>query len=174
MNAIIIYHSRTGFTQKYAYWLGELLGCNCIPYRNRKQIDFTKYDIIIYGASFYASKIIGIKWYQTLLARFPHKKHVVFAVGASPMDSPDVPQALENNFGQLQQKIKVFYLQGGLNYERMNWLDKRLMGMMVHMLQKKQQKTPTDEMALRMLQTSYDITDIKYLQPIVAYLKNES
>ena len=40
MTPIILYHSRTGFTQQYATWLSESLRCPALPYRERHRVHF--------------------------------------------------------------------------------------------------------------------------------------
>ena len=44
---IIIYHSKTGFSQRYAQWLAEALHCQAIPWRERKTVNLTRVDTLI-------------------------------------------------------------------------------------------------------------------------------
>jgi menaquinone-dependent protoporphyrinogen IX oxidase len=50
MNTIIIYSSKTGFTEKYAQWLKEDLACDCVPYEKRGTVDFDKYQAVAFGS----------------------------------------------------------------------------------------------------------------------------
>jgi flavodoxin len=59
---VIVYHSTSGFTKKYAEWITE--ECKADLYDARK-IDTEKialYDVIIFGGSLHA---VGDKWIQT-------------------------------------------------------------------------------------------------------------
>ena len=47
MNKIlIIYYTKTGFTEKYAQWVREETNCELLPYSRRDTADFTAYDTI--------------------------------------------------------------------------------------------------------------------------------
>ena len=48
-----------------------------------------------------------------------------------------------------------------------------MMKVFVKTLKAKKNKTEEDELMIKMVSRSYDISDIKYIEPIVAYLENE-
>lgn len=56
MKAIVIYNSKTGFTEKYAKWIAEALQCQSISIRE-KLPDLSEYDRIIFGSNVKAGKI---------------------------------------------------------------------------------------------------------------------
>ena len=70
-----------------------------------------------------------------------------------------------------REYIKAFYCQGGFNYERMNAPSRLAMKMFVSALKKKKDPTEEEKIMTEMVATSYDISDEKYLEPIVDYLK---
>ena len=41
MKTLILYHSKTGFTERYAKWLAEALQGDCVPFQNRRKIDLS-------------------------------------------------------------------------------------------------------------------------------------
>ena len=52
MKTLIIYHSQTGFTAKYAQWMAEATGADRVELKEAKKKDlkfFDSYDKIIYG-----------------------------------------------------------------------------------------------------------------------------
>ena len=69
------------------------------------------------------------------------------------------------------EKVSAFYCPGGLNYEKMPARYKMMMKMFVKMLKGKKDKTEADLKQIEMLSGSYDISDKKYIDPIVEWAK---
>lgn len=166
MKAIVIYRSKTGFTKRYAEWIGAALNCEAVAWKDAQAMDLTAYDTLIYGGWFHAGSIIGLK--KFLQTAEPMKKNIVaYAVGASPAENPDIESSMKRNFTQEQwERIKAFYFPGGLNYEKMGAVDRTLMAAFRAMVKKQE---GADSMMYQMLCKSYDLTDEKYIQPLVAH-----
>lgn len=94
MKTIVIYNSQTGFTKRYAHWIAEAAGADCLELSKAKRKDLTEYDAIIYGGWACAGGISKLGWFKNNMDKWTGKKLMVFCVGASPMDSPDVRPAL--------------------------------------------------------------------------------
>lgn len=108
------------------------------------------------------------------ISKWKGKKLVAFCVGGSPIDNPDIEIAFQKIFSQAPlDEVKPFYCPGGFNYEKMSKGSKTLMKVFVKTLKAKKNKTEEDELMIKMVSRSYDISDIKYIEPIVAYLENE-
>ena len=91
------------------------------------------------------------------------------AVGGSPNDNPNVEKFLKTVLSDEESRyIKAFYCQGGFNYEKMNATSKMAMKLFVGALKKKPDEE-TRQMA-EMISVSYDISDKKFIEPVVAYL----
>lgn len=60
MDGIILYQSRYGATKRYADWLSEETGFDCIETREAKIEDIKQYGTIILGGGIYASGIAGL------------------------------------------------------------------------------------------------------------------
>ena len=183
MNGIVVYSSQTGFTEKYAKWIAEDLNCEAIPVKQAKKLDISQFDTVIYGGWCMAGSVNGLKW---LLDRIPslanaNKKFVVYAVGGSPMENPDLEQGLKNIEGKIQAAIpenlekeslyKLVYCPGGFNYDKMKTGSKLMMKMFVGMLKSKENKTQADEEMIKMISSNYDITDKKYIKSILDFVK---
>ncbi|MBQ8598013.1 MAG: flavodoxin [Lachnospiraceae bacterium] len=167
--AIVIYKSKTGFTKRYAEWIGEALGCPAIPFKEAEMSDLNGYDTIIYGGGFYAGMISGIKWFKGNLPKWEGKQLLVFGTGASPNESPDIHKALKQNFTEEEwQKVKAFYMQAGLNYEKMSRGERMAMAVFRTMMKK---SAGEDSEAYRMIQSSYDITDKELIKPLIESIK---
>lgn len=164
--SIIIYKSKTGFTKQYAEWIREELICDITSFENRTKVDLYEYDTIIYSGAFYAGKINGLNWFKKQVPKLEGKKLVVLAVGASPADFPDVQNTLNKNFTEEEsKKVKTFYVQAGLSYEKMGAKDRFLMAGLRKMLKK---QDPDSEM-YKMILKSFDVSSRDFILPLVSY-----
>ena len=64
----------------------------------------------------------------------------------------------------------MFYCPGGFRYDKMSISSRLLMKMFIKMLEAKKNKTDTEREMIKMISTSYDISDKKYIEPIVRSL----
>lgn len=171
MKTIVIYNSQTGFTQRYAHWIAESANADCVEYSTAKAMDLDDYNTIIFGGWAVGGSISKLKWFKKNIPIWKNKKLAVFCVGASPIENPEIELTLPKNFTDEELKIlKWFYCPGGLSYEKMTTASRMMMKMFVKVLNTKKDKTKQDEEQIRMLSSSYDISDIKYIEPIIDYL----
>ena len=93
-------------------------------------------------------------------------------MGGSPIENPEIEPTLRQNFSDAEwEKVKVFYCPGGFNYEKMSASSKVMMKMFIKALKAKKDKTEEDEMMIKMISGSYDISDRKYIEPILECLR---
>ena len=131
---------------------------------------FAEYDAVIYAGWFMAGKVVKANWFFEKSISLKDKKLAVVAVGASPNESREVPVAMNNLLTIEQSKyIKAFYCQGGLNYEKMKLPSKLALKMFVGALKKS--KDPKQREQGEFLDHSYDISDIKFIEPVLDFLK---
>ena len=62
MNGVILYQSKYGATKRYADWLSEETGFQCIETRKADINEIVTYDAIILGGGLYASGIAGLSF----------------------------------------------------------------------------------------------------------------
>lgn len=168
MKTIVIYNSQTGFTKRYAEWIAEATGADCFELSAAKKKDLAAYDAIIFGSWACAGGISKLGWFKGNVDQWRDKKLIAFCVGASPIDSPEIDPALKRNFTESErEKISVFYCPGGLNYEKMPAPSKLMMKMLLMTLKAKKNKTEADQEMIKMISASYDISDKKYIEPIL-------
>lgn len=173
MKTIVIYNSQTGFTKRYAQWIAEKATAECIEYNEAKKINFDSYEAIIFGGWAVAGSISKLKWFKQNISKWKDKKLVVFCVGASPIENPEIEATLPKNFTEEELKqVRWFYCPGGLDYKKMPATSKVAMKMFVKMLNSKKNKTEDDLEQIRMVSSSYDISDVKYIEPIIQYLNS--
>ncbi len=179
MKTLIVYTSQTGFTRKYSRGVyeglnkklnSELSELLTIKEAKRKKTSyFERFDAIIYGGWSMAGKVVKSKWFLKKAPKWNSKKLVMFCVGASPTDNPDLEGYLNNVLSVEEKKyIKLFYCPGGLNYNKMKFRHKILMKMFTAML-KKDKDASKREMG-EIISHSYDISDKKYIEPIIEYI----
>lgn len=172
MKTIVIYNSQTGFTRQYAQWIAEAAGADCLALSEAKKINLDTYEAIIFGSWVCAGRISKLNWFKGNIDKWADKKLIAFCIGANPIDSPEVEPTLSRNFNVSEcKKICVFYCPGGLNYEKMHAPSKFVMKMLVKTLTAKKNKTTEEQEMLKMISASYDISDRKYVEPILKCLE---
>lgn len=183
MKTIIVYSSQTGFTEKYAKWLSEALGCDALPIKQAKKIDILAYDAIIYGGWFCAGSVKNIKWVLNKIPTLANnsKKFVVYAVGGSPIENSEVQTTLNKLAKIINDKLpeksdpksiyKLVFCPGGFNYDKMNKTSKLMMKMFISMLKANKEDSVQKEETIKRISSNYDITDKKYIDPILEFLK---
>lgn len=168
---LILYESKTGFTEQYARWISLELHAQTLPLKKVKVVHFEDYDTVIFGGGFHGGRINGLKSFLSLLPKLDGKTVVVFATGATPAESPSVEEALQQNFTDEQRKqIRVFYLQSGLCYEKMSLSSKLMMTVFRTMIKRTEGESET----WKMLQHSYDFSSKKFIRPLVDYCRKET
>lgn len=166
MRAVVIYNSKTGFTKQYAQWISAEVKCDCISLEEVGRISLKDYDTVVFGSWFHAGRIQKLGWLFDRQKEDMSKNYIVFAVGASPADNSDVKTAMENNIPK-NSVIKSFYLPGGLNYDKLGITARIMLKIYSTMLKKSKSSTPEQIKAGEMMSKSYDVSDKKYIIPIV-------
>ena len=91
------------------------------------------------------------------LPRLARKRVALFFTGAMPPEPNTVAQCVAQNLTDQEQKqVRTFYLWGGLNYQAMGPVDRWMMGVFRKMLAAKKGPSPEDQMAAKMVASSYD------------------
>ncbi len=172
MKTIVIYNSQTGFTKRYAEWIAEEAGADCLALSDAKKKNLDSYEAIIFGGWACAGSISKISWFKGNIDKWADKKLIAFCVGGSPIDNPEIDMALKRNFNVSEQKkVKTFYCPGGFHYDKMSAPSKLMMKMFIKTLKAKKDKTEEEQIMIKMISSSYDISDKKYIEPILQYLR---
>lgn len=172
MKTLVIYNSQTGFTKRYAEWIAEEAEADCLELSAAKRKSLNIYEAIVFGGWACAGSISKINWFKNNMDKWTDKKLVVFCVGGSPIDNPEIEQFLKQNSKECGlRKVDIFYCPGGFNYEKMSVTSKLMMKMFIKMLKTKKDKTEAEQEMIKMISSSYDISDKKYIEPILECLK---
>lgn len=174
---LVCYKSVTGFTKRYAEMIAEEMDCAILDFKNVTVETVSQYDTIVFGGRCYAGAIDGLKKAKELIAKGNIKNFVIFAVGATPVTAEETIQdAWKNNLTSDELlSIPHFYMQGGLRYEKMPLHEKIMMktfaSVMKRKIKNKKDKTEEDMEYERIISSSYDISSIAFIEPLVRFLK---
>lgn len=173
MKTLVLYKSKSGFTKKYAEWIGAELGADIFEASKVTAGMMTAYDTVVYGGGLYAVGINGVKLITENLKRLKDKKVVVFATGLSPAGEEAINEVQNKNFSSEQQKqIRFFYLRGGFDYNKLKPFYKAAMSLMKWILKRKKNLAPDDQGMLKALDQPVDFTRKNNIDEIVSYVNS--
>ena len=174
MKTLVIYSSRTGFTKRYAEGIAERTQGELLELKEARKKDdrfFAPYDAIVFGSWAMGGSFVKLKWFLEKAPAWKEKRLAVFGVGASPNASPEIDGVLQKTVPDpLKKNVRAFYCQGGLDYDKMRFPYKQMMRMFSASLAKKKDATEDEKKKAAMIAESYDISDISYTDPIVAWI----
>lgn len=170
---IILYQSKYGATKKYADWLVEETGYDCIETKDAKVANLQNYDVVILGGGVYASGIAGLQFIKKNIGRLGNKKIVVFAVGASPYDEKAIMQIRKMHFKDELRNIPLFYCRGAWDEEKMKFTDRTLCKMLqkVVAIQNPDEYEPWQKALMCAAGQKCDWTDKAYLEALLKYIE---
>lgn len=177
-NVAVIFKSKYGHTKQYAEWISEELCCDLYEGSEVSAEKMLEYDTIVYGGGLYASGILGVDLITKNYSRLKEKNITVFTVGlADPEIKSQFEPIIKKNFTEeMQNKIKVFHLRGGINYKELGIVHKAMMAALKSMVKNKKEEEFTDEDRV-MLETYGDkieFMDKETIEPIVSYARSLS
>lgn len=169
---IILYQSRYGATRKYAEWLREETGYECIETKVANIKLLQEYDSIILGGGVYASGIAGLSFLKKNIGRLNDKRVAVFCAGASPYDEDAIKQIRELHFKGELSAVPLYYCRGAWDEEAMSFGHRTLCRMLQKSVAKQDPNTyePWQGALIGAVGQKCDWTDKKYLEPLLAFL----
>jgi menaquinone-dependent protoporphyrinogen IX oxidase len=175
---LVMYFSKYGSTKKYAEWIASELNGDIYNIKNVKQNILENYDTIILGSGLYAGKIEGINIIINNYDTIKDKKLIIFTCGLADYNKTEninnINKRLEKIIPvNIRENIKIYYLRGGMNYEKLNLKHKTMMGLLKKMIQKKVSEKLTDENEefLETYGKTVDFTNKNNINEIVEYCK---
>ena len=173
---IIIYGSQYGTAKKYADELANRLGFGLKSYESVG--DINSYKTIIYVGALYAGGVLGMKKTFKSLKDCKCHKIIIATVGlADPTDKTNTDNIKRGMKKQLPvdvfDKAEFFHLRGGIDYSKLGFKHKTMMGM----LYRKASKLPEDRKTAEvkaMIETynkQVDFVDLSSLEAIIEACK---
>lgn len=117
---------------------------------------------------------MGFDLIKKNMRRLAGKKLVIFAVGLNIMQKETRIQLREINFNRRKvAHLTCYYCPGAYDPAKIRGIDAGIMKMMVNMLEKKPslETTEEDRRLLKNVKNGADLTDRKYIEPIIAEFK---
>ena len=172
---IILYQSKYGATKKYANWLSDKIGFDCINVNKADIKKITQYDVIVLGGAIYASGISGLSFLKKHMEALRGKRLAVFCVGASPYEKKAVEQIYQHNLKGELKNIPYFYCRGAWDESIMSFKDRTLCKMLQKAVSKKDTSVcePWEAALMEAVGKKCDWTDETYLTPLIEYLSQQ-
>ena len=169
MKGIILYASKYGATKRYAEWLAEKTGFDCVETKKAKIEDVKQYDTILLGGGIYASGIAGLSFLKKNMAQLREKKVIVFCDGASPYEERAFQQIVAHNLKDSLAGLPCFYCRGAWDPDAMSLADRTLCRMLQKAVAKKKPEDCEiwEKALLEAGDQKHDWTDRSYLAPIL-------
>jgi menaquinone-dependent protoporphyrinogen IX oxidase len=170
---LVIYSSIHGTTKQYAKWISEELKSPIIKKQDIKPMDLMDWDIIVYGGALYAGGINGVSAITKNWKQLREKYIIIFTVGLANPENTDFENIIKRAFTQEQiEKVKIFHLRGGINYNKLGLNHKIMIKMLVENVKNKPQSEMNEETKL-FLETygeEIDFTNKEAIEPIIKYI----
>jgi len=173
-NTVVVYKSKYGSSEKYAKWIAEALSADIFKSNQIRPDKLEKYTTIIYCGGLYVGGILGFSLIKNNYSKLRDKKLIVVAVGATLKNDDILGELKSKNLSdEMINNVHFFLLRGGLNYKKMNPLDRFLMYLM-HKSIKRKDPEKLDNDSKGILATYgkvVDFTDKREIAPIVDVVK---
>lgn len=171
----VVYKSKYGSTEKYAKWIAEETYADIFKVSEIETTKLEDYDTIVYCGGLYVGGILGFSFVKKNYFKFCDKKLIVAAVGATLKKAEAIEKIKAQNFtDEMQDKVQLFLLRGGLNYKKMNVIDRLLMFLLIKSLKMKKAEELDDD-AKGIIATYgkvVDFTSKNAIVPIIEAINN--
>ncbi len=139
---IVVYKSCYGFTEKYAGWIAQEIGADLAEAGKIKAELLQNYDTIIYGGGLYAGGVNGLSLITKAFPTIKDKDLYLFTVGAADVHDEENIANIRRSLSkaltpEMREKIKLFHFRGGIDYPRLSFSHRIMMGVMVGTIRKK-------------------------------------
>ena len=170
--SIVIYGSQYGTAKQYAQELAKRLECELKSYEDA--VDINLYGTIIYVGALYAGGVLGMKKTFKSLKEFGNHKIIIATVGlADPADKTNTDSIKNGMKNQLSDEVfhkaKVFHLRGGIDYSKLGFKHKTMMGMLYKkaVTLPEEKKTAEVKAMIETYSKQVDFVDLSSLDPII-------
>lgn len=176
MNAIVIYKTKYGATQKYAEWIAEELNCEIKNVKDVKIDEISTYDTIIYGGGLYAEVIDGVVFITRNLDKLENKNIVVFSTGITPLKYREYYDKLvvEKNFkSEMLNKIKIFNFMGKMKMDELSLVHKSALKTLKQIMIAKKEPTEMEKLLVELCDADGDFTDRESIKELIEYIRSK-
>ena len=180
MKTLVAYSSTYGYTKKYAEWIQEELHADIMEIKQVTEKTLEAYDRVIIGGGMYAGTVQSSKFVKQQRNALLQKELILFVVGLLDADLPENQRSMQEsdlaNFGQeILDHGKIYHFQGGMDYKKLSFIHRRMMGMMSRITKNKpgQNWTESDKAVIHIKEKPVDFSRKKAILPLVDYCRAE-
>ena len=159
----IIYRSNTGSTKRYAEMAAEATGLTAVPIENAAG-SFNRGDTVLYMGWVQAGCIMG---YSRAAASYDIA--AVCGVGISEQ-CPELIRQLRRQNRMEGQRIKLFYLRGSIDIERLNGIQKLLINLVKRSLKSNKTESRSGFTA-ELIERGGDFVSAESLLPVIEFIR---
>lgn len=159
MDVKLLYVSKTGFTKQYAAYIAEKLKLQAIEYK--KGSGLNKNDNIIFCSFVFGGNISRL---SDIRNEVDQRNIRVLACGIVPPSSEVISQLAKENHFDAEQ---IYYVPGGLDYSKLNFLKRSILMMVKGSLEKKVVRSADEEETLRRLNIGGSFVDLSYCDALI-------
>ena len=165
MKNLVVFKSSTGFTKRYAEWIAEELKCESKSIKEVSKQELDNVDLVIYGGCIMGNMITGLD----KIRKSYKGKLVIFAVGSTPSGDKIVEEIKKQN---KIEEIPFYYMEGGFQFDKLGFFQKKMLNIVKKSAAKKENKTEQDIYMEKVLGTSFDNSDKKFIEPLIKCVEN--
>lgn len=172
MKELLVYASQTGFTERYAQWIGQALGITAIPLKACRRDMVAEADLVIFGGSVRGSIISGQSKLERMLKNAGQTAVIEFAVGIRPETPRTLELVKKNNLSQEAWQRPFYYFQGGMERAKLAPGDRTLLRVYQSMANRRKDGNPEDREAMALLWRDGDYTSQEKILPLVEQVRS--
>lgn len=173
MNAIVIYKTKYGSTEKYAEWIGEALGCRVLDAKDVTLKELLEFDTIIYGGGLYAEVINGVSLITKNIDCLKDKKIAVYTTGITPLDCREYYDKLvvEKNFRNgVPDNIKLFNFTGKMVLNELSVVHRTALKTLKKIMLSKKDPSEMERLLIELCDADGDFSDRMQITDLLAYV----
>lgn len=171
---LVVHNSITGFSQTYATWIAEELGAVLAPWSQARRRPWGRFDLVVYCAGVRMSAVRGFPAVRRKAEKeglAGRGRLLVLATGGTPVHLERdwrVPAATLTRAELAQGRYPLFYVEGGVRYEGLNPVEKTLLRIFSHRVQRYRHRGEWAVAVADSIADGYDHTDRRALEPLLA------
>ena len=156
----IVYKSNTGHTKQYAEMLGDSLKVPVFELKEAKS-KLKKNDEIVFLGWVCATKIQGLSKIKK------YNVKCIGAVGAYPIEKNYIESLRQAN----KVNVELFYLRGGLNFNKLTGLKKKVLQFVGNMIEK--ENNAENQEMIKLFKNGANYVSEENLKPMLKYINKE-
>ncbi len=169
---LVLYRSKTGYTRRYAEWIGEDLNCDVLEMKRVKVEQLKEYDTIIFGGYVHAGSIVGANYIMKHWKALKDKNIFMFTVGIREGNVHKVEQLWKRQFTTEQlDRMKMFYLRGGFDLKKLGMWDILLIKLFKFILSSQKEPFPETKDIMEMFDVPVDFAKKENLEIMMKSIK---